>query len=130
MDVHGKITQNVNPQILEVIMWQKYQISKNDASEKLHIREFAVLENVPRLSEISDINQEGYALLCEESYDSQDVASAIMEGRKALIGVLRTQNMYPISVYAEAIAESVIELYDSEARNSVELLFDDTDLLE
>ena len=111
-------------------MWQKYQISKNDASEKLHIREFAVLENVPRLSEIADINQEGYSLLCEESYDSQDVASAIEEGKTALIGVLRTQNLYPNSVYAEAIAESVIELYDSEAQNPVELLFDDTDLLE
>ena len=46
-----------------------------------------------------------------------------IEGKTALIGVLRTQNMYPISVYAEAIAESVIELYDSEAQNSVELLF-------
>jgi hypothetical protein len=38
--------------------------------------------------------------------------------------------MYPISVYAEAIAESVIELYDSKAQKSVELLFDDTDLLD
>jgi len=130
MEVHGKMTPNVNPQSLEVIMWQKYQISKNDASEKLHIREFAVLENVPRLSEITDINQEGYSLLCEESYDSQDVAAAILEGKTALIGVLRTQNMYPISVYAEAIAESVIELYDSKAQDSVELLFDDSDLLE
>ncbi|MFZ0242578.1 MAG: hypothetical protein WAL90_13110 [Desulfobacterales bacterium] len=111
-------------------MWQKYRITKNDASEKLHIREFAVLENVPRMSEIADINQEDYSLLCEESYDSQDVTSAIVEGKTALIGVLRTRNMYPISVYAEAIAESVIELYDSKAPDSVELLFDDTDLLQ
>ncbi|MGB5423911.1 MAG: hypothetical protein WBN03_17235, partial [Desulfobacterales bacterium] len=39
MEVHDKVAQNVNPQLLEDIMWQKYQISKNDASEKLHIRE-------------------------------------------------------------------------------------------
>lgn len=111
-------------------MWQKYRITKNEESEKLHIREFAVLENVPRMSEIADINQEDYSLLCEESYDSQQVASAIVEGKTALINVLRTRNMYPISVYADAIAESVIELYDSEAPDPVELLFDDTDLLQ
>ena len=71
----------------------------------------------PRLSEIADINQEGYALLCEESYDSR--MSLRLSGRQtALIDVLRTQNIYPISVYARLLPNRYIELYDSEAQDS------------
>lgn len=111
-------------------MWQKYLITKNEKSDKLHISEFAVLENLPRRSEIADANANDYDLLCEETYDSREVASAITEGKPALISVLRTRNLYPNSVYVEAIADSVIELYDSAKRRSVELVFDDCDLMD
>jgi len=39
--------------------------------------------------------------------------------------VLRTHNMYPIGIYAEEIAVSVMGLYASENERLVELSFDD-----
>ena len=38
--------------------------------------------------------------------------------------------MYPIIIYAEKIADSVIELYNTENNLSVELLFDDKEFLD
>jgi hypothetical protein len=110
-------------------MWQKYVIIKDRPSGKLRIREFAVLEPMPRYSEIQDTREEDYALLCEENYDAREIESAIAEGRRTLIAALRTASLYPISTHAEVIADSVMKMYQSEGAASAELLFDDTDLL-
>jgi hypothetical protein len=111
-------------------MWQKYVISKDSPDGKLQIREYAVLEPMPRYSEIQDTREEDYALLCEENYDARTIAAAIGEGRRTLIAALRTASLYPISNHAEVIADSVMEMYRSEGEASAELLFDDADLLE
>jgi len=50
-------------------------------------------------------------------------------GREAVIGTLRTNNLFPIKPYANKIAESVMALYKSANDDSTELFFDDVDLL-
>ena len=55
------------------------------------------------------------------------IKSTISKGKQALVAMLRTQNMNPPRLYAEEIAESVMNLYSSEANQSIELLFDDKD---
>ena len=55
--------------------------------------------------------------------------NAIKKGKENLILTLRTPNMYPIDIYSEKIAESVIGLYDSQNSFFVELLFDDKEFL-
>jgi hypothetical protein len=110
-------------------MWQKYVIIRDRPSDKLQIREFAVLEPMPKYTEIQDTREEDYSLLCEEIYDAQKIKSAIAEGRKPLIAALRTASLYPIGSHAEMIADSVMEIYKSEDAVSAELLFDDTDQL-
>ena len=69
------------------------------------------------------------SLLCEESYDYKTIKSAIAAGSKTLISALRTNNLYPPGIYAEKIASAVTDLYKSKDRDSMELFFDDINLL-
>ena len=98
-------------------MKQKYLISKENDQKKLIIKEFA------------ELDKERFSLLCEEEYDNTIIKSAISKGKEALISELRTNNMYPPSVYAEKIAQAVIDIFDSEDSQSIELSFNDVDLL-
>ena len=98
-------------------MKQKYLISKEDDQKKLIIKEFA------------ELDKEMLSLLCEEEYDNKIIKSAISKGKEALISELRTNNMYPPSVYAEKIAQAVIDIFNSKDSQSIELSFNDVDLL-
>ena len=95
-------------------MKQKYLILNNNNQKELIIREFADLKVL--------------LLLGEEKYDVKAIKSAIKKGKNTLISVLRTEKLYPTGLYADKIAESVISMY-REKKQSIELLFDDIDLL-
>ncbi|MEA1946542.1 MAG: hypothetical protein U9N83_04465 [Thermodesulfobacteriota bacterium] len=98
-------------------MKQKYLILKNDEKTKLIIREFA------------ELDKEMFSFLCEETFDDESVKSAIAIGEDALIDTLRTKSLFPIGIYAKEIAAAVTNMYESGNDQSVELLFDDHDLL-
>ena len=98
-------------------MKQKYLISKENDQNKLIIKEFA------------ELDKERFSLLCEEEYDNKIIKSAISQGKEALISELRTNNMYPPGVYAEKIAQAVIDIFASKDSQSIELSFNDIDLL-
>ncbi len=98
-------------------MKQKYLILKNDEKTKLIIREFA------------ELDKEMFAFLCEETFDDESVTSAISIGQDALIATLRTKNLFPIGIYAKEIAAAVTKMYESGNDQSVELVFDDHDLI-
>jgi len=98
-------------------MKQKYLILKNEEKTRLVIREYA------------ELDKEIFSLLCEEAFDDEAVKSAIEKGKNALIATLRTQNLFPIGIYAEEIAAAVTKMYESSDDQPVELFFDDTDLL-
>ena len=98
-------------------MKQKYLISKENDQKKLIIKEFA------------ELDKERLSLLCEEEYDNKIIKSAISKGKETLISELRTNNMYPPGVYAEKIAQAVIDIFGSKDSQSIELSFNDVDLL-
>ena len=98
-------------------MKQKYLILKDKEKKQIKIQEFA------------ELNKEMLSLLCEETYDYKTIKSAISGGKDELIAALRTNNMYPPGIYADQIADAVIDLHKSTARESVELYFDDINLL-
>ena len=98
-------------------MKQKYLILKNDEKTKLIIREFA------------ELDKEIFSFLCEETFDDESVKSAIAIGQEALIATLRNNNLFPIGLYAKEIAAAVTKMYESGNDQSVELFFDDHDLL-
>lgn len=94
-------------------MKQKYLILKNDEKNKLIIREFL------------EISKEIFSLVCEETYDNNDIESAIAKGKKHLVFVLRTNNMYPVGLYADKLAESIISMYGTGYKEPIKLFFDD-----
>lgn len=98
-------------------MKQKYLILKNNKKNELIIREFV------------ELNKSAFTLMCEETFDDKLVKSAINKGSQALIATLRTKNMYPNAICAAKIAEEVVNLYKSKDADSVELYFDDKEIL-
>ena len=98
-------------------MKQKYLIINDKKNKQIKIQEYA------------ELNKEMLSLLCEEAYDYKTIKSAISSGTDTLIAVLRTNNLYPPGIYAEKIASAVTELLKSKDRESIELFFDDVNLL-
>ena len=70
-----------------------------------------------------------FSFLCEETFDDESITSAIAIGEDALIETLRTKNLFPIGIYAKKIAAAVTNMYESGNNQSVELVFDDHDLI-
>ena len=110
-------------------MKQKFLITLDEKTNQLSIKEYAVLERTYKYSDAAGIEKDNYSFLYKETYDSDVIESAISEGKDTLISILRTQNMFPIESYIDEMAESVIDLYGPEQNLSVELVFDDKDLL-
>jgi len=98
-------------------MKQKYLILNDRENKQIKIQEFA------------ELNKETLSLLCEEAYDYKTIKSAISTGKDELIAALRTNNMYPPGIYANQIADAVTDIYKSKEQESVELFFDDINLL-
>lgn len=98
-------------------MKQKYLILNDKENKQFKIQEFA------------ELSKESLSLLCEETYDYPSIKKAVSTGKDALISALRTNNMYPPGIYAEQIAEAVIDLNSTAERESVELFFDDINLI-
>ena len=107
----------------------KYVISRDGPKSKLKIREYAVIEKNLKKVASSMLQKGNFSFLCEETYESEIIVRSISKGMKALIAILRTHNIFPIEPYAIKIAESVKALYKSSEDGSVELFFDDADLL-
>ena len=110
-------------------MRQKFIIKKNGSKDELNIQEYANLDRENK-NKLFKSKQETFSLLGEETYDKALVLSAIGKGKKYLVSAIRTHNMYPVILYAEIIADSVMALYKTENNLPVELLFDDKDFFE
>jgi hypothetical protein len=98
-------------------MKQKYVLLKDVDKNALIIQEFA------------ELDKDKFSLLCEEKYETEHIIGAMDQGKASLVSVLRTRNLYPIGEYAEQIADAVTRLYDLKDKDSLEILFDDMDLL-
>ena len=98
-------------------MKQKYLIINDKKNRQFKIQEYA------------ELNKEMLSLLCEEVYDYKTIKAAVSSGKDELIAALKTNNLYPPGIYAEKIAAAVMELHKSKNKESVELFFDDINLL-
>ena len=110
-------------------MRQKYMIFQDGIKNNLKIREYAIIDKNLKKVASSMLRKENYSFLCEETYDGEIIVSSISRGMAALVATLRTPNLFPIEPYVTKIAESVMALYDSTGDRSVELFFDDSDLV-
>ena len=110
-------------------MRQKYMIFRDRSKKELNIKEYAIIDKDLKKAASPMLNRGSFTLLCEETYESEIVMNSISKGMNALLSILRTHNIFPIEPNATKIAESVMALYDSSEDGSVELVFDDLDLL-
>ncbi len=98
-------------------MKQKYLILRSEDKSGLIVREFA------------ELDKDVMSLLCEETYETKKIESAIKKNKETLMVELRTPNMYPAGVYADKIADAVVALYESGEQESIEVFFDDFDYI-
>ncbi len=99
-------------------MKQKYAIIRDDDQATLVVREYA------------ELDKEMMSLLCEETYSQEKIKTALKDGQIELIKAIRTNNMYPPTTFAYAIAEAIAGLLDEGGNQSAELFFDDKDLFQ
>jgi hypothetical protein len=94
-------------------MKQQYTILRDDAKGELVIKELA------------ELDKEIMSLLCEETYDAQAIKAEAEKGKEQLIAKLRTRNMYPPYIFADRIADAVLNLYSPDGPATADLFFDD-----
>ena len=111
-------------------MLQRYNIAMNDQTDRLSIKEYAVLDTKSRKREIYQTVERDYVLVYEVSFDGGAIRAAIKEGQKALVSTLRTEDFYPVGSCANLIAETVTGLLDGSAELDSEVVFDDRTLIE
>lgn len=110
-------------------MLQRYDIDRIDQTNRLSIKEFAVLETKSHKRDERKAAREDYALIHEISYDGDAIRAAIREGQSALISELRTGDFFPIYPCAEIIAKSVTALFNGHPKPTFEVFFDDRTIL-
>ena len=110
-------------------MLQRYDIVRNDQTNRLSIKEFAVYETRSRNHDNYVPTNKDYSLIHEVSYDGHIIRAAIREGQKALISELRSDNFFPIGSCAKIIAERVTGLFNGSAESAFEVFFDDRTIL-
>ena len=113
-------------------MIQRYDISMDDDTNRLSIKEFAAIGRKPRKSEFQNFTQENFSLIHEVDFDVDVIRAAIQEGGEALISELRSDDFFPISPCTKIIAERVAGIVDSDTEpvsETAEVFFDYRTLL-
>ena len=110
-------------------MRQKYLISRNLIRKELKIMEYAVLNKDLKKVASENLRNDNFVLVGEETYESETIINSISRGNTALVETLRTHNLFPIRPYARKIAETIRELYNLSEDATMELFFDDINLI-
>ena len=110
-------------------MLQRYDISMDDDTNRLSIKEFAVIGRKPRKSDNYNMALENFSLIHEVTFDVDTIRGAIKEGSEALISELRSDDFFPIGSCSKVIAEKVTGFFNGEAEPVSEVYFDDRTLL-
>ena len=110
-------------------MLQRYDIARDDQTNRLSIKEFAVLDTKSHRRNNYQPIQKTYSIVHEVSFDGDAVRAAISEGQKALISTLRSNDFFPIYPCIELIANRVTELFNGTSETAFEIFFDDRTLL-
>ncbi|MEJ2286123.1 MAG: hypothetical protein P8X85_21305 [Desulfobacterales bacterium] len=110
-------------------MLQRYDIARDDRTNRLSIKEFAVLDTKSHRRNNYQPIQKTYSIIHEISFDGDVIRAAINEGQKALISALRSGDFFPIYPCVELIAKRVTELFNGNSESAFEMFFDDRTLL-
>lgn len=110
-------------------MKHKYRIWKNVKEKQLLIQEYAVLTADSRKQKLPGLEDDDFSLLCEQTYQAEEVEKATSMGKDELILYLRNQHFYPIGPYMDLIADAVTTMYAATGEQREDLVFDDKEVL-
>jgi len=110
-------------------MLQRYDISVDDDTNQLSIREFAAIGRKPRKSEYYNFTLEKFSLMHEVTFDVEIIRAAIEEGSEALISELRSDDFFPTGSCTKILAEKVAGFFNGNTEPVSEVFFDDRTLL-
>ncbi|MEE8432806.1 MAG: hypothetical protein V3S16_16275 [Candidatus Desulfatibia sp.] len=108
-------------------MLEKFFIYRDIKSGNLTIEEKAVVDPIPRGSDINRLSDDVFRLIYSVTYSKEEIESAVGNGRSSLIATIRNRNFFPIKIYCEAIADAIIRVFNNN-ETSEELFFDARDL--
>jgi hypothetical protein len=110
-------------------MHQRYDITVDNDTNRLSIKEFAVIGRKTRKSKYYDSTLKDFSLIHEVTFDVDIIRTAIQEGSEALISEIRSDDFFPIESCAKIIAETVTGLFNGNTEPVSEVFFDDRTLL-
>ena len=110
-------------------MKQKYRIWKKVKGKELLIQEYAVLTAQSRKQKLPGLADEDFSLLCEQTYQADEVKKATSRGKDELILLLRSQHFFPIGTYINLIADTITSMYAAKGDQHEDLIFDDKEIL-
>ena len=108
-------------------MRQKYIVSKKAETKEMTIQEFAVVDNDSYRKDKYLLTDADFVLLSEQSYPLDVFKKAISKDKEVIIESLRTGEFFPARLCAEKIADSIVELFNSENDQPIVLIYDDKD---
>ena len=97
-------------------MKQKFLLLKSEDQTELIIRELAELDTGK------------YSVICEEKHPAETIKN-LMNDKNKILEVLRSNNMFPPAHMIERIINALPELYGAENKESLEIFFDDMELI-
>jgi len=98
-------------------MKQRFSISRDTGGDQILIKEYA------------ELDKGVYSLLCEESYAVQSVKAALTMGPGQVIALLRTENFFPTSYFAEKLTASLDEYLQQESSDTIKVEVDDAECI-
>ncbi len=104
-------------------MLEKFFIYRDTKSGNLTIEEKAVIDPIPRGSDVNRLSDDVFRLVYSVTYSKEKIESAIGNGRSSLIAAIRNRNFFPIKIQCEVIADAIIRIFNNN-ETSEELFFD------
>ena len=111
-------------------MIQKYSIIQDLDKNTLIINEYSLLEKTHKYGDVVRYGETDFTFVCKEEYSSDIIGAAVLQGKNTIISTIRTNNLYPIEHHVNQLADSIIDLYETVENTSVDLVFDDKELLQ
>lgn len=111
----GKIKTKNSNSSGEYTMEQKYVLEKKDT--------------VFIIRELAETEPGKFAMLFEEKLDIDRVKSAIEGGKRKLIDLFRSNNMYPPNFFAEMVAKGIMGMFGNDPKDKLTIEFNDNDAL-
>lgn len=96
-------------------MEQKYILEKRD--------------NILSIKELAQTEPGKFALIYEEKLGIDRVQSAIGQGKRHLVDLFRSHNMYPPAYFSELLANGIINMFGSDPKDKLTIEFNDNDAL-